>query len=286
MSTLKRLEFLILKCLYKIYSSTIKEYTLHKMGSINNKVLNCIYRAYSSIYKNKSSIEKDLISSIENLRRKLLKDNNDINQVIYNLDSSIKKEKKEVSIIKEICAASIPYRKARFLFKIIREFKPKICLELGTGLGISSSYIGAALKINKYGKLLTIEGSPARAHFSKIVLKKLLLNNVLVEVGWFKEVLDRILDDLKKIDFIFLDGNHEMNSTLYYFNKFLPYLSKDSIIVLDDIRWSKGMKKAWKIIKNDLRITYSIDMYEFGIIINTKKNLKRKNFNLMLNYIH
>src|SRR5262245_28387124 len=45
-----------------------------------------------------------------------------------------------------------------FLFKLIRATHPSVCLELGTGVGISGAYQAAALKVNGQGKLTTMEG--------------------------------------------------------------------------------------------------------------------------------
>ena len=39
-----------------------------------------------------------------------------------------------------------------------------------------------------------------------------------------------------------------------------------SIIVLDDIHWSKEMYKAWKEIKNNKNVKCSIDAFYFGIL--------------------
>ena len=52
------------------------------------------------------------------------------------------------------------------IFKIIRDFKPEKCLELGTSLGISGAYQISALKLNGFGELITIEGSPHLAEIA------------------------------------------------------------------------------------------------------------------------
>jgi hypothetical protein len=49
--------------------------------------------------------------------------------------------------------ASKPYFWSLLLFKLIRKFRPSICLELGTCLGISASFQAAALKLNGIGKI-------------------------------------------------------------------------------------------------------------------------------------
>jgi predicted O-methyltransferase YrrM len=44
------------------------------------------------------------------------------------------------------------------LYKLVKNFKPLMWLELGTCLGFSSSYLAAVLKINNDGKVISMEG--------------------------------------------------------------------------------------------------------------------------------
>lgn len=53
-----------------------------------------------------------------------------------------------------------------FLFKLLRKIQPASCVELGSCVGISGSYLGAALHLNRRGRLVTIEGSPAIARLA------------------------------------------------------------------------------------------------------------------------
>ena len=39
------------------------------------------------------------------------------------------------------------------------------------------------------------------------------------------------------------------------------------MIVIDDISWSSGMRKAWTEIEDDKRVTVSIDLQEIGIVL-------------------
>ena len=48
-----------------------------------------------------------------------------------------------------------------------------------------------------------------------------------------------------KLDFIFIDGNHREEATINYFKQLLPLIHNDSLMVFDDVHWSKGMENAW-----------------------------------------
>ncbi|MBW8049180.1 MAG: class I SAM-dependent methyltransferase [Cytophagales bacterium] len=174
--------------------------------------------------------------------------------------------------------ASTPPGKALLYFKIIREMKPAVCLELGTGLGISAAYQAVALKLNQnvgridnptnlQGKLYTLEGSPSLTSIARKNFEKLGLDNITIKVGRFQDTLPDVLNELKKIDYVLIDGHHEEHATIGYLVQIYPYLAKNSILVFDDIFWSKGMRNAWKKIISDTRVNAYVDMYDVGICI-------------------
>jgi predicted O-methyltransferase YrrM len=180
--------------------------------------------------------------------------------------------------VSEVCQkASLPVKWGRLIFKLIRKNKPENCLELGTCLGISASYQLAALELNHKGKLTTIEGS---TELLKLVRKKLSFEehrNLVLIQGKFIDVLPELISSSEnQFDFVFIDGHHEKNATLQYFDLLFPSLKPGSIIIFDDINWSAGMKEAWEILKQDERIKYTVDLYKWGICITNNKGASKK----------
>jgi len=161
------------------------------------------------------------------------------------------------------------------LFKFIREFRPSVCLELGTCLGISASYHAAALELNNHGKIVTLEGSESLASLARENFERLGLKRVTVVVGRFQDTLEEVLRRQAPIDFVFIDGHHDEHATLAYFEKIFPFLSEDAVLVLDDISWSNGMKRAWKTIVSNKRINISVDLFNVGVCI-IASSLKEK----------
>jgi hypothetical protein len=53
---------------------------------------------------------------------------------------------------------------------------------------------------------------------------------------------------------------------------------EDDIIVFDDIHWSKAMERAWREIKEDERVRYTIDLFFIGIIFLKKDFLEKQDF--------
>jgi predicted O-methyltransferase YrrM len=85
---------------------------------------------------------------------------------------------------------------------------------LGTCLGISTSYLAAALKLNLAGSVVTLEGAETKARLAAQNFRELGLSNVCTIVGRFQDTLDDVLEPIK---FAFIDGHHEESATLAYF---------------------------------------------------------------------
>jgi len=170
--------------------------------------------------------------------------------------------------IGDICKrASAKRERDMILYNLIRCMKPKICLELGTCLGISACYQGLALKFNQSGTLVTLEGSKILASIAIDNVKSLGLDNVTVLVGKFYETMPQALLHYNPVDFAFIDGHHEENATIKYWQMLLPFLSDNAVIVFDDIRWSSGMTRAWKHIKKNKKIDSALVAKGMGICL-------------------
>jgi predicted O-methyltransferase YrrM len=153
------------------------------------------------------------------------------------------------------------------LFKLVRESRPRLCLELGTNMGISAAYQASALRLNGDGELLTIEGSASRAELARRHLAGLGLTNVRVTTGRFDDVLPVILDESGPVDFAFIDGHHDEAATRRYFDLIVSAATPSALVVLDDISWSDGMKRAWGALHSDSRVALSVDLRVIGLCL-------------------
>lgn len=220
--------------------------------------------------------EKVLIDKIESLRKELNSSRTKISIADYgavNRGLGLTREQmnKGRVITREIRKVSLnsnqPYFWSLFLFKLIRKFKPALCLELGTCFGISGSFQAASLTLNGSGKFITLEGSGSLASLAEEHFKLLGLNNTAVVKGRFQDTLKQVLEDNQSFDYVFIDGHHEKQATVKYFEQILPFLKDKALIVFDDISWSDGMKHAWKTIIENKRIKISLNLYKMGICV-------------------
>ncbi len=151
----------------------------------------------------------------------------------------------------------------QYLFRMINYFQPKTILELGTSVGISTMYMASAAH---NARMISLEGSADCAHVARTNLDTLQLRHVELREGPFKDTLPKALEDLRQLDFVFLDGNHRMRPTLDYFEQCLAYAHDKTVFILDDIYHSDEMVRAWEAIKAHPRVLLSIDFFEASMV--------------------
>ena len=151
----------------------------------------------------------------------------------------------------------------QMLFRLVNHLQPRTMLELGSSVGIGTMYLASAVQEAKF---ITLEGSPEIAQVARVNLNCLgLEKNVEVIEGPFEQTLTIALHDLKRLDFIFFDGNHRPAPTLRYFEDCLAFAHVKTVFVFDDAHWSEGMEGAWEQIKSHPRVTLTIDFFELSL---------------------
>lgn len=177
--------------------------------------------------------------------------------------------------ISHICKmSSIRPKYGKLLFRLVQNCNPETIVELGTSLGVSTSYIAKAAP---QAKIVSLEGCSVKAQIASSLFEKLSISNVSLQIGRFEDVLPEVLKDIKKIDFAFIDGNHKFKPTINYFNLLQNSAHNHSCFVFDDIHWSSEMEKAWTEITNHPSVSVSIDIFQFGIVF-FNKELSRQKF--------
>lgn len=180
--------------------------------------------------------------------------------------------------IASIAASSLkPKKYGQLLFRMVAHFQPKTILELGTSLGVTTSYLALA---NPTAKIWSMEGANAIADIAEANLKSLGIDQVELVRGNFDQTLPPLLDSLEVLDFVFVDGNHRYAPTMHYFQLLKPKMKAHSILIFDDIHWSKEMETAWGDIKKDPSISLSIDLFFIGIVFFRKEQLVKQDFTI------
>jgi predicted O-methyltransferase YrrM len=172
----------------------------------------------------------------------------------------------KVSLATHAASASSRRPETDFFFQLARVLRPNAALELGTNVGMSGSYIAAGLKTNGIGHLWTLEGVKDLARAAIDNFKGAGLDQwATVVTGWFKDTLAPTLEH-GPFTLVFIDGHHDGDATMNYYKQIKPRLTANSIIVLDDIRWSRGMQQAWKAISEDRDLRDAAEVMDWGIV--------------------
>jgi predicted O-methyltransferase YrrM len=173
--------------------------------------------------------------------------------------------------IAEACQKSKAPKEARLLYALAYEFRPKTVIELGTNVGISSAYLAAGLKDSRSGgRVLTLESSPYRLRLARDLHQQLGLDNISYQQGLFIDTLAPSLEVTDSIEMAFVDGHHQYQPTLDYFDSIWGRSVDHCLFIFDDIRWSEGMEKAWSDLRADPRVTIAVDLGSMGICVTAK----------------
>lgn len=215
--------------------------------------------------------DKTIYSDYEalyNYKKQLLKNKSKITVTDLGAGSNVtKKQERQVSEIAK--NAGTTFKRAKLLYRLTFYFKPNTVLELGTSLGIATHALSLA---NPNASITTIEGCPNISEFTKANFEKLQLKNINLFTGNFNDAINTV--EPKMYDFIFIDGNHQKEATLSYFESLLKTAHNNSVFIFDDIYWSLGMTQAWEIIKKHPKVTVTIDTFFWGFVFFRKEQAK------------
>ncbi|RYM32328.1 class I SAM-dependent methyltransferase [Brumimicrobium glaciale] len=197
----------------------------------------------------------------QQLKKSYLKNKDEIEVTDLGAGSRKLNKKRTVSQIAKVSGSNNKYGK--LLYRLVAHYQPKEVLELGTSLGLGTYMMAAASeKIH----ITTVEGCKntyeiARRSFPAAQHEKVdFVNND------FFTFLEN-LKDQPPFDMIFIDGDHKSESLFKQLKLLAPFIHDETIIVLDDIRWSKDMLGAWNDLVLSSEYQLTIDLFKMGIIM-------------------
>jgi len=201
--------------------------------------------------------------NIEGLRQALLFDNRILQ--IEDFGAGSRTIKDNARTVATVAKSSLkPKKYSQLLFRIVDHYKPQTIVELGTSLGLTTAYLATA---KSDAKVITMEGAPSVAAIAKENFSTLKLNNIELQLGNFDDTLPVVLSALPTVDLAFIDGNHRYQPTVNYFEQLLAKSNDYSILILDDIHWSKEMEQAWQYVQQHAAVTMTIDLFFIGIVL-------------------
>lgn len=239
---------------------------LLKSGNAHGLHSPFVFEIYTKAIK--SGLFNEEFKEIEKQRSHFLQNRTEIE--LNDLGAGSHRLKSNRRKISDIAKTSLsPKFKCELLFRIVNHLESGYILELGTNLGISTRYISIPETVEK---CLSIEGDEGLSE----IAKKHQKTNVEIWNSRFEEAIKKLKGTGKKFDFIFVDGDHKLESTLNNVEKLKALLKENGVIVLDDIYWSQEMTQAWNQLKRDECFGISIDLFHLGLIFNRHKQPKQE----------
>lgn len=251
----------------------VKSYLQYRWQAKNHQRIHSpfVFQLLNDVFYQKT-VENASIQKIEQRRQQLL----NLSQTIQVTDLGAGNWKTSERKISDIAKNSLKRKKyAQLIHRITHHFQPKVVLELGTSLGITTSYIGQGYAD---GQVVTIEGCPNIAQVAQETFQLTNTKNIDAYVGSFDDILPKVFSKYPLLDIVFIDGNHAYAPTLRYFEQTLQYAHNNTIFIFDDIHWSEEMERAWKDIQAHDRVTTTIDIYEMGIAFIRQENKVKEHF--------
>jgi len=129
-------------------------------------------------------------------------------------------------------------------YAVIRAAKPNCVLETGVANGVSSAYLLLAMERNQKGALYSIDvndGSflPSGKQVGWIV-PAWLRERWTLRLGDARELLPRVLAELKSLDIFIHDSLHTYDHMKFEYEQAYPYLRDGGILISDDALWNSA----------------------------------------------
>jgi predicted O-methyltransferase YrrM len=219
-----------------------------------------IFNLVTRVIRNK--IDPVIVCSIEKVRKRMISDKRSLIMNDLGLGSGyLKTNLRKVSDIAR--NSPVPEKYGVLLSNMAAEFGGSLIIEFGTSLGISTMYMASACT---GAAVCTMEGCPSLSRIAKENFEKEEIGNVEVFTGSFEETLPLIIKRNIKPGLVFIDGNHRKEPVIRYFSQISEISDSKTVIIIDDINYSREMSEAWSEIKRFENVSLTVDINRMGIV--------------------
>ena len=232
-----------------------------------------VFDIVSRVFRNKT--DPSVVCKIEKVRKSLIRDKRIIE--VNDLGAGFDKQRNNLKSVSDIARYSaVPGKYGKLLANMAAEFGRPLIVEFGTSLGISTMYMASSCKETL---VYSMEGCHETAGIAERNFKEAGLKNIRVIVGSFERSIPDIVRLNIKPGLVFIDGNHRKEPLLEYFGNMAEISDNNTVIIIDDIYYSREMEEAWNEIKRYEKVSLTIDTFRFGIVF-FRKGIGHKNYNI------
>jgi predicted O-methyltransferase YrrM len=159
--------------------------------------------------------------------------------------------------------ASVPENMGLFLHRCASGFEARRLLELGTCAGISGCYLASAPSCRSF---VTIEVSSPLAAIARSNLSHITDHATVINAAFDEGIGTALALEDEPFDLVWIDGHHESEPTLRYFDRLRGRVAPGKLMLFDDIDWPQ-MTGAWRAIRAWPGFAHTINAGRFGIAV-------------------
>jgi predicted O-methyltransferase YrrM len=234
-----------------------------------------LFELMKYVFNDSKKHQPSVFNEIEAYRKKLVNDATVIRFEDHGAGADATgKTIREVSVSTMASKALKQGKYSRFLYRLVDYLKCTEAIELGTSLGITTSYLASACN-----QVKTVEADKNVLNIAEEGWKQLSKRNIKSYCFDLNEGWTHLSNEIDTIDFLFVDANHRKEAVIRYLLQALPYIHQKSVIVLDDIHWSEDMLEAWNLLKSRKEVSLSFDIFQMGVLF-FDSNLSKQHFTL------
>jgi len=154
-----------------------------------------------------------------------------------------------------LCPPGIPADRGEYLFRLIRDRRPTLTLEIGFAYGLSTLFIAEALRQNGHGHHIAIDPYE-HTRFDSLGLRHLEEADLSSWVTFYDEpaelCLPRLVKEGVRLDIAFNDSGHLFDHVIAEFVLLARLLRKGAVLVFDDAGLP-GVERACRFIATNRR---------------------------------
>ena len=155
----------------------------------------------------------------------------------------------------EIQSADLYAKRVLVQYTAVRAFQPEIVVETGVANGVSSAYLLLALQKNGRGTLHSIElGDPRFLPAGRPpgwIVPDWLKPRWDLRIGDSRDLLPRLLTELRSIDIFIHDSLHTYDQMLWEYRAAFPYLRPGGLLFSDDAAWNPAFPEFAREVAAD-----------------------------------
>jgi predicted O-methyltransferase YrrM len=167
------------------------------------------------------------------------------------------------------------------LFRMVNFFKCNSVLQIGGSSGIMSLYLAMASPLNC--RCYVLERRNGLLEKVKTFSNTHGLKHLHFLEGNYDESLRNLRADSIQPDLLFINDLSEYPDVEKAFSSCFPFMNKQAILIIDNIKKDKRKHELWQKIKNHSLSRVTLDLYALGIVFFDDK-LPKKHYKTYFNY--